>query len=37
MKINVESNQSLNQQPGFISNKDGPEIKLSEGSKKIIK
>ncbi len=28
MKRNVERNQSLKTQPGFIHNRDGPELKV---------
>ncbi len=37
MKLYVASNQSLKIQPGFIPNKDGPEIKFSEKGKTIVK
>jgi ribosomal protein S6E (S10) len=37
MKLYVESNQSLKTQPGFIPNRDGPEIKFSGRGKTIIK
>jgi|GEM_PF-3106341 hypothetical protein len=33
MKTYVESNQSLKTQPGFIPNRDGPEIKFLFRSK----
>lgn len=37
MKRNVEHNQSLKIQPGFITYRDGPEIKIVRRSKTTIK
>ena len=35
MRINVEHNQSLKTQPGFIPNRDGPEINLEASEKQV--